>query len=315
MELRHLRYVVALADELHFGRAAARLGISQPPLSQQLAMLERQLGVRLFDRDRRGVRLTSAGTLFVVEARMALRAAERARDVALQAERGEVGELRIGLFASAPLTRGVAGAISDFRAAYPGARLMLTEAPSHRQVRALAEGGLDLGFLRSPAKPLLPPGLEAIEAVREPLCVVVPARHALARHAGPVPVELLAGEPMVFFDRSFSASMYDQIHALCTAAGFTPNIVQEANANTMILGLVAAGLGVSILPAAQCAMRPDRVRVRPIAAKAAVTASWLAYRLDDSSLLARRFVELVRSRGISTELLPGKQGRPRRATS
>ena len=304
MELRHFRYVVALAEELHFGRAAARLGISQPPLSQQLAALETELGVRLFERNRREVRLTTAGTLFVAEARSTLRAAQRARDVALQAERGELGELRMGLFASAPLSLGVAGAISEFRTACPGARLVLTEAPSHRQVEAIAEGSLDLGFLRSPTKPLLPTGLDAIETVREPLCVVIPERHALAKCQKPMPVEALANEPMILLARSFSAAMHDQVYALCVAAGFRPRIVQETTANAMILGLVAAGLGVSILPAAQCAMRPERVQVRPIASDAALTASWLAYRADEASILVRRFVDLVRRRGVSVEPLP-----------
>lgn len=301
MELRHLRYTVALAEELHFGRAAARLGISQPPLSQQIAALEAELGVRLFERSRREVRLTAAGELFVVEARTTLRAAQRARDVALQAERGELGELRMGLFASAPLTRGVAGAISEFRTACPGARLVLTEAPSHLQVEAIAEGRLDLGFLRSPIKPLLPAGLDAIEAVREPLCAVIPVRHTLARRREALPVEALADEPMILLARNFSATMHDQIHALCRAAGFTPHVVQETTANAMIIGLVAAGLGVSILPVAQCAMRPERVRVRPLADTAAVTASWLAYRADAPNVLARRFVEIVRLQGVSTE--------------
>jgi len=306
MELRHLRYVVALAEELHFGRAAARLGISQPPLSQQLAALEAELGVRLFDRSRREVRLTTAGALFVEEARTTLLAAERARAVALQAERGELGELRMGLFASAPLSRGIAGAIGEFRTAYPGARLTLTEAPSQQQIQRITQGELDVGFLRSPGQPLLPTGLEAIEVVREPLCAVIPAGHVLARRAGPLAITALAGEPMVFFARSFSPAMHDQIHALCTTAGFTPRLVQEANANAMILGLVAAGLGVSILPAAQCGVRPARVRVRPLAGDAAVTASWLAYRTRESNMLARRFVDLVRHRGVSTEPLPGR---------
>ncbi len=310
MELRHLRYVVTLAEELHFGRAAARLGISQPPLSQQLAALEAELGVRLFDRNRRGVVLTAAGKQFVEAARVALRAVERARAVAVHAGRGELGELRLGLFASAPLSQGVAATIGAFRAAYPGVRLVLTEAPSARQVEAIAAGTLDAGFLRSPCRPLLPHGLDAVEAVREPLCVVLPFGHALARRCGPVRLAELAGEPMVFFSRAFSPAMHDHVHALCMTSGFMPCIVQEANANAMILGLVATGIGVSILPAAQCGTRPDRVQIRPIADGAAVTASWVAFRADDSSLPARNFVALVEHRGISLEPLPNQAHGP-----
>ena len=149
--------------------------------------------------------------------------------------------------------------------------------------------------------------------MREPLCAVVPARHGLARRAGTLPVAALAGEPMVFFARSFGAAMHDQVHALCTAAGLTPRIVQEANANAMIFGLVAAGVGVPILPAAQCGVRPERVRVRELAAETAVTSSWLAYRAGGSNLLAHGFVELVRRRGVSTEPPPGRKGGPRAA--
>ncbi len=311
MELRHLRYVVALAEELHFGRAAARLGISQPPLSQQVAALEQELGVRLFHRTRREVRLTPPGALFLAEARATLQAADRARTVALQAERGELGELRLGLFASAPLSRGIAGAIGEFRASHPGARLVLTEARSPLQVEALAQRELDLGFLRSPVRPSLPPGIAAIEVVREPLCAVIPAGHALARRRGPLPLAALAAEPIVFFSRGFSATMHDQVQALCRAAGFAPNIVQEANANAMILGLVAAGLGISILPAALCSLVSDRVRVRALAAEGAVTASWLAFREQDDSPIARRFIDIVRRRGLSQEPLPQRATKAR----
>ena len=115
----------------------------------------------------------------------------------------------MGLFVSAPRSNGVAGAIIEFRATYPGARLVLTKAPSRQVVEAIAEGELDVGFVRSPAKPPLPPGVDAIEAVREPLCAVIPAGHALARRTGPLPVAALAGEPMVFFSRGFSLTMYD----------------------------------------------------------------------------------------------------------
>ena len=309
MELRHLRYAVALAEELHFGRAAARLGISQPPLSQQIAALEAQLGVRLFARNRREVQLTTAGALFVDEARVALRAAERARTVALQAERGELGELRMGLFVSAPLSRGVANAITEFRARHPGAHLLLSETLSRQVADMVAQGELDLGFVRSPAKPHLPPGLDAIEAVREPLCAVLAAGHPLARRTGPIPVAALADEPMIFYPRGFSLTMYDQVFSLCTSAGFTPRIVLEANANSMILGLVATGLGVTIMPAAQCGMRPANVRVRALATDAAMTGSWLVFRTEEPNLLARRFVDVVQRRGVSTEPVPLGKGR------
>jgi DNA-binding transcriptional LysR family regulator len=156
MELRHLRYVVALAEELHFGRAAARLGISQPPLSQQIQALEAELGARLFERSNRRVALTEVGRLFLEQARMVLAAADRAAEVARRAQRGEIGEIRIAFTASAPFTTLIPQTIFAFRRSHPDVHLQLQEMPTRQQIEALAERRLQIGFLRNPTFPPVP---------------------------------------------------------------------------------------------------------------------------------------------------------------
>src|SRR5215218_3656300 len=173
MELRHLRYFVALAEELHFGRAAARLGISQPPLSQQIRILEETLSARLFNRTNRRVELTQAGSLFLVEARAILERANRALSVAMRAERGELGELRIAMFPSAPLLARVGDAILTFRRSYPDVQLILNEVESHQQTQGLVEGREQIAIIRSNVAPVLPSTLRATELFREPFFVIM----------------------------------------------------------------------------------------------------------------------------------------------
>jgi DNA-binding transcriptional LysR family regulator len=298
MELRHLRYFIAVAEELHFGRAAARLNTSQPPLSQQIAALERDLGVTLLERSGRRVALTDAGRLLLQEARATLEQAARTRLVATRAKLGQVGELRIGLFASAPLSLPFARALGAFRRECPDVTLTLQEQPTPEQIDELLRGRLEFGFLRSPGRPQLPPDLDTLEVVREPLCVALPPDHALAAEGGPLPIAELAEEPLVFFSRSVGSSLNDQLQSLCMAAGFVPRITQEAAANSMILGLVAAGLGISVLPSALCSLWPDRIRVRPLDAPGAVTFTWLAWRRDRESPLTRCFVAQFRGAAV-----------------
>ena len=278
MELRHLKYFVTLAEELHFGRAADRLNISQPPLSQQIKALERELGARLLTRTSRRVELTQSGRIFLTEAKATLAQAERAQSIAGRAERGEVGELRIGLFASAPLSLLVASALTTFRRTFPEVSLVLRERATPQQIEDLQAERLDLGFLRSHTAPNLPGTLEANEVVREQLFVFLPAGHPLAGESTPLSITALASEAFVFFARDVRSTLHDQVYALCAAAGYTPRVSQEANTNSMITGLVAAGMGVSVLPAAQARVRSDGVHVRPLAEADARTATWLARR-------------------------------------
>lgn len=292
MDLRHLRYFVALAEELHFGRAAIRLGISQPPLSQQIRALELSLKAALFERTNRRVEMTSAGRAFLVEARATLEQAERAIAVVGQAERGEIGELRIGFAPSAPVIAPFTKTILGYKAAFPGVRLVLEEMVTPRQIEALLERRLQIGFIRGPASPDLPQTLNAIEIYREPLALFLRADHPLAKRRH-VPVKSLATEPFIFYPRDSGTSLLDQVIALCRKAGFVPRFEQEARANATILGLVAAGLGVSILPLSLRRITVPNVAFRYLSPAGAPTSIWLVHRRQDPLNMTAAFVALA----------------------
>ena len=292
MELRHLRYFVVLAEELHFSRAAQRLGISQPPLSQQIRALELSLNARLFERTNRRVELTEAGRALLVEARATLDQAERAVNIVGQAQRGEIGELKIGFAPSAPLIAPFTATILAFRKAAPGVRLVLNEQVTTQQIDALLERRLHVGFIRSPSIPDLPDAIAAIELYREPLSVFMRADHPLARHRA-VPLKALAAEPFVFFPRSHGTSLHDQVFALCRKAGFIPRVDQEARGNATILGLVAVGLGVSILPASLHGIAVTDVACRELSPAGVPTSMWLIHRRHDQSPASEAFVALA----------------------
>ena len=289
MELRHLRYFVALAEELHFTRAAQRLGISQPPLSQQIRQMEEALETALFDRSRRRVALTEAGRMMLDEARATLAQAARAELVARRAGRGEVGELRVGLFASAPLLPEFAATVVAFRHRLPDVRLALQEGPTLWQIDALQRRELDCGFLRCPSADVIPAGIDAIELAREPLVVMLPGQHRLARRRAGIAIAALAGEPMIFFARSVGTTLHGQLETLCRRAGFTPRIAQEARENSTLMGLVAAGLGVAVVPLSLARIRVGGVVHRPVLDADATTSTWLATLRGQESALARSF--------------------------
>jgi DNA-binding transcriptional LysR family regulator len=293
MELRHLRYFVVLAEELHFSRAAQRLGISQPPLSQQIRVLEDTLKARLFERTNRRVELTEAGRALLVEARATLDQAERAVAVVGEAQRGEIGELRIGFAPSAPLIVPFTATILAFRKAAPGVRLVLNEQVTTEQIDALLERRLHIGFIRSPSFPDLPEAIAAIELYREPLVLFMRADHPLAVRSRAVPLKALAAEPFIFFPRSHGTSLHDQMFALCRRVGFAPRIDQEARGNATILGLVAAGLGVTILPASLRGIALADVACRDLSPAGAPTSMWLIHRRHDQSPASAAFVALA----------------------
>lgn len=291
MELRHLRYFIAVAETLHFGRAAEALGISQPPLSQQIQALELELGARLFERTNRRVALSEAGRLFLDEARQVLAQADKAADVARRAQLGELGELKIGFTSSAPFNASLSTAIHRFRQGYPDVHLHLREMSSQAVADALLETRLDVGLIR----PLpLADALHAVELSREPLVAVIHASHPLASAPGAgVALAALAEEPFVFFPRSYGSGLYAQLLALARAAGFSPHFAQEASEAMTIIGLVSAGLGVSVLPASFQAIRISGVIYRPLLDEAAQSAVWLVRRNGPGSAMAEAFARLL----------------------
>ncbi|RFD29969.1 LysR family transcriptional regulator [Pseudomonas sp. GL93] len=294
MELRHLRYFIAVAEELHFGRAAQVLGISQPPLSQQIQALEQEVGARLFERTNRRVELSEAGRLFLQEARLVLAQVDKAADVARRAQLGELGELKIGFTSSAPFNSSIPQAIFAFRQAFPAVHLNLQEMSSTQVAESLMDESIQVGLMR----PLpLPDSLSVVELMREPLVAVLSAGHPLAQGSERgLHLEQLAEEPFVFFPRSYGSGLYAQLLNLARDAGFSPHFAQEAGEAMTIIGLVAAGLGVSVLPASYQRIRIDGVVYRTLLDPQAVTAVWLVQRKGAQTPMAKGFVELLTRR-------------------
>ena len=291
MELRHLRYFIAVAEELHFTRAAERLHIGQPPLSQAIQALEADIGAQLFARTKRSVRLTEAGKLFLFDARRILALSDQAGETARRAERGEAGELRVGFTFSTPLTPFFAAVINRYRSAYPHVRLTLLEMASLRQLDALSQRTLDLGFIRPPERGPAEE-LKLTPMRQDPLVAVLPTNGALARKKT-IAMRDLEGMPFVMYPPGAGTGIYPQIFKLCRDAGFVPAVALEAGEASTIIGLVAAGCGVSLLPAAFSRIRMDGVCYRPISDEAATTTLLLAQRRDEASPLVAAFVALA----------------------
>lgn len=295
MELKHLRAFVTLAEELHFGRAAERLGIAQPPLSLQIQALEAGLGVQLFDRNRRHVGLTDAGRLFLPEARATLAQAERARHTAQRAARGELGRLDIGFTGSAPFNTAMPQIISRFRRQWAELRISLRELSTTEQFRELTDGTLDIGFVR-PGQPSEAPGLTLQMVLQEPLFIVLPADHRLAGREALALAEL-ADQPFILHPRHIGTGLYDKVVGLCAAAGFTPRVTLEAHQMSTIVGLAAAGIGVSIVPEAMRRIQVEGARFIPIADPFATMVLAVAHRSDDKRPAVQHFLTEVTAFG------------------
>lgn len=303
MELRHLRYFVILAEELHFGRAAVRLGISQPPVSQQIKALETYLKVELFERTNRRVSLTKAGAAFLTEARATLAQADRAVSIAGRAKRGEIGEIRVGFTPSAPLIPSFMHTILEFRKTLPDVRIVLEEQTTAEQIAALMEGHQDISFIRSPNFPELHHALEVIEFHSEPLAAILPAHHPLAQcnDGRPLTVSAMSVEPFVLFPAGRGTSVYEQVVSLCRKAGFSPHIEQEARANSTILGLVAAGIGVSILPSCLEKIGVENLVFRLLAGRDTRSSIWLVHRKNDTSTAKQSFIaQAIKNRVVKS---------------
>jgi DNA-binding transcriptional LysR family regulator len=258
IELRHLRYFIAVAEELHFGRAALRLHLAQPPLSQQIRRLEELVGHPLFLRTSRSVRLTAAGEALLERARRVLRSVERDLSEVRSVGRGEVGSLRVGFISSGMLTP-LPGMLGRYRRLHPRVDLQLREGFSSEMIRALLDGGIDMGFLRD-ADPVEELELETLFS--EAFVAVLPSNHRHARRRT-LSAAALREEPFVLFTPLAGHLAYEKTASLCEEHGFRPRVVQEAPQWFTVLRLVGAGLGVSLAPA--CVERiapPDAVCVR-----------------------------------------------------
>jgi DNA-binding transcriptional LysR family regulator len=294
MELRHFRYFIAVAEELSFTKAARRLHISQPPLSQHVQEIERELGTLLFRRNRSHVALTDTGRLFLDEARSVVQQASHAVDMAKRAGRGEVGILRVGFTATAPFTHVFSAAIRAFRRESPSVRLDLEYSMTEPVIEALRTNELDVGFVR-PMADSLPDDIATLLVMSDKLMAVLHADHPLADLKRPIPIEMLAHEPFVLRASGAHSGYYEQIYQCCIQAGFFPQIAQEAKEAVTILGLVAAGLGVTILPASLSAIAVSGVAWRELESPANATSQvLLAFNAKENDTAQRQaFIRLV----------------------
>ena len=292
MELRHLRYFVAVAEQANFTRAAAQLGIGQPPLSQQIRDLETELGTLLFHRVPHGAELTDSGREFLAEARAVLNGAERAKEVARRAHRGEIGRLSLGFTGSAAFNPVVSTTIRNFRRSWPKVLLSLEEMNTFRLLERLERGDLDAAFIRPGTQD--PDGVRVRRFPPEPMLIALPASHPLAAESE-LPLIALADQPFVLFPRGVGLSLYDGIVDSCRRSGFDPVIGQEAPQISSVVNLVAADLGVSIVPRSIAQIALDGVVYRPIVGIAPVASLALATPRDGRSTIVRNLLGLIKS--------------------
>jgi DNA-binding transcriptional LysR family regulator len=293
MDLRHLRYFVAVAEERHFTRAAERLGIQQPPLSMQIRQLEQEMGTALFRRLTRGVELTDAGELLLEEARGILEQVARAKANVQSRARGETGHIHVGFAGATYFQPQVPALIQTFRTLYPNVRISPEESNTPHLIEALHRGAVDVAFVRPALR--AEDGIAIQPVVEEKMTIVLQANH---RHAGrrSVPLSALAQERLILFPRPIGPGLYDRIIASCQSAGFSPALGQEAPQITSIVHQVAAGFGVSIVPQSIAQIRAEGVVYLDIEGEAPRAPIGLAYRKDSRSATVRNFVALTRQR-------------------
>jgi DNA-binding transcriptional LysR family regulator len=289
LELRHLRYFVAVAEELHFGRAAARLHLAQPPLSQQIRKLEEILGYPLFVRTSRAVRLTAAGEIFLERARRTLRNVQDDLEEARSIGRGDEGSLRVGFTGSGMLTP-LPAVLGRYRELYPRVQLQLSELYTTGIAASLHRGALDAGFVRDGGRI---DGLHIETMFTEPFVAVLPASHRLAGKREISPAEL-RDEPFVYFTPAAGRLAYEKPISIFEQHGFRPQVVQEAPQWLTILQLVGAGLGVSVGPACTRRIAVPNVVCPGLRGAKIVSDLELAYREDEDRAVVKAFAAVAR---------------------
>lgn len=287
MELRHLRYFVTLAEELNFTRAARKLNMAQPPLSQQIQQLERELGVQLFTRTNRRVQLTYPGQVFLAEARMALAQVENATRAARRAD-GRDGHLTVGAGVM-PIHSVLSKVLPLFRKEFPAVDFRLRELLPQEQSRMLREGLTDVAFVIPPFDQV---DLTSEAVFSDPVVAVLPSDHELAKKRS-MDLHDLANERFVMPTRAWAPTYYDHLIMVCREAGFSPNIVHTATEFQTIFTLVAAGLGTALGTASTRASSVDGVTCVPV--RSTTVPVWMAWRSSNTNPLVKEFIELVRS--------------------
>jgi DNA-binding transcriptional LysR family regulator len=296
MELRHLRYFIAVAEEKNVTRAAEKLGIQQPPLSQQIRALERELDAQLFYRKPRGVELTDAGSALLTDARAILSHIDHAFAATKRTARGEQGRISVGFTSSAPFHPFVPRIIRAYRDAFPLVSLTLDENGTTELIDDLRKERIDAAFIRTPITKL--DGLVVTQLLQEPMVLALPHAHTLAKRtkaSEPLSLKALADETFILYRRPDGPGLYDAILSACTAAGFSPRIGQETPRIVSTLSLVAAGLGISLVPESLQRMHMDGVAFRRMAGSIQPAAPlYLVARRGERSMAVRKFLELVK---------------------
>jgi Transcriptional regulator len=295
MELRTLKHFIAVAEELNFSRAAERLNMAQPPLSQQIKALEAELGVLLLERTKHSVSLTAAGEGFL---RLAYKTVEDAETAVLNAQaasRGEIGSLAIGFVASVAFSF-LPGLLRDFSAAYPRVELSICDLTTAEQEAAFEERRIDIGFLRPPVED---ERLERESVMAEGFVLALPVGHRLAS-LDVVPLKELSGEGITAISRSLAPGLYAQTEAILARAGIEPVVLQEVGQLDIAVSFAAAGLGLAILPESVSSLRRDDVAYRPIADCEDRAEVVMAWRRGSASETARNFIDLVRASRLGT---------------
>jgi DNA-binding transcriptional LysR family regulator len=292
MELRQLRYFIAVAEEGHITRAADRLGIQQPPLSRLIKSIESELDVRLFNRRPRGVELTEAGVAFYREARQVLAGLENAVEITKSTARGERGRICVGVTPTGPFVPFVPRVIHEFRQAFPNVNLTLEERLSSELLDLVRGGRVDVAFLWTPRAD----GLASFPLLQDPLVIVLPSEHPLAQSADrAIPVKALANETFIVYGRKDGFGLYAATIIACRAAGFSPKFGQESPRLASALNLVAAGLGIFFVPSSVQRINMHGVTYKPLKGPNSPKSTLsLVSRRSDRSAAVGNFVGVVR---------------------
>lgn len=301
MELRHLRYFVAVAKELHFRRAAERLGIKQPPLSAQIRQLEGELGTPLFHRMTRGVTLTEAGEVLLEDARLILNRVDQAKLDVGRTARGESGHVGVGFAGATPFHPLVPAIIKACHSRYPGIVMSPVISNTARLMSGVRNGECDVAFVRPPL--LDSQGLAVHTLVHEAMLIVLPSDHPLAQREA-IPLAAIADETLIVAPRELDPGFYDHVIESCRRAGFTPKLGLPGPQIAAFVGMVAAGLGVAIVPECFQQIQPPGVSYLRIEGEAPLASIALIHRQADRSPAVRQFVSVARERSLAMKL-PG----------
>lgn len=290
MELRHLKYFKTVAEELHFGKAADRLNMAQPPLSTQIRHLEEELGIPLFHRTKRRVELTKEGEVFLEKVYQILKNLDESIETVRKVNRGEIGEISIGFLASSAYDV-LPTIIKYYRKQYPSIHVNLKQLTSVGQLKALKEGTIHIGIISEPFEN----DAFNFEVIRrEPMVVALPREHPLASENSPIDLIELENDPFILTGRESNQIYYDRIINSCGEVGFSPNIIQETKEMSTLISLVSAGIGIAIVPDSIKALLQNEVIYRKIKNNKFTTVTALVWENKSQSPIVNGFVELVK---------------------